>query len=173
MLLIVIVLVAFVPSIVAQADPALEIASIKAQFEAAHIVPDLLPAFEPVAALGLQFGDRSVPAGTQLTVEGGILDLSSFNHTHLMYLTLDLEAQTQPEITVIPANSTVQLGDAFTLALLDPGPLGGDFSLGPTRHWLVNDVKIGTDSKLDLPPVAQAVTPYGGQSTHSTLFGGQ
>ena len=39
---------------------------------------------------------------------------------------------------VVPANSSVQLGSTFTLALVDAGPVGSDQSGGQTRHWLVN-----------------------------------
>lgn len=67
---VVLTLAALASSVVAQADPALEVASINAQFDAAYIFPDMLTAFDPIAYLSLQFGTKSVPAGTLLTVEG-------------------------------------------------------------------------------------------------------
>lgn len=59
------------------------------------------------------------------------------------------------------ANSSASLGQLFTLALVDPGPVGGA-SAQVTRHWLVNGVTIGQNSQLVIPAADQAITAYGG-----------
>lgn len=135
-------------------DNTLEVQKIQAEFGQAYIVPDLLESFDPLATLSLNFDGEDVPAGTLLTVE---------------------ESGPQPVITLTPANSTVDLGDVFTLALVDPGAIGG-VTGQQTRHWLVNGVTIGDDGALVIPPSEEAITPYGGpyppdtDSAHRYVF---
>jgi hypothetical protein len=71
-----------------------------------------------------------------------------------------LAVQTQPTVKFTQANSSVTPGDTFTLAMVDPGPVGAA-SQTPTRHWLVNNVTKGSDGTLVIP--ATAITTYGGK----------
>jgi len=47
-----------------------------------------------------------------------------------------------PEITVVPANSSVSLAGNFTLVMADADVVGTNESAGQTRHWLVNGVTL-------------------------------
>ncbi|PVG02701.1 PEBP-like protein [Serendipita vermifera] len=116
----------------------LEVQSIDAQFDNSYLVPDLLASFDPTAYLTVNYGGNSVAAGTLLGLDA---------------------VQAAPTITVTPANSSVQLGDTFTLAMVDPGAVGVVSATGPTRHWLVNGVTIGSNGALTIPETA--ITPYG------------
>ena len=57
----------------AQANPQLETASIKAQFSASYLVPDLLAAFNPVGFLTVNYGGNPVSPGSLLAVAGECL----------------------------------------------------------------------------------------------------
>ncbi|CAG8578056.1 6799_t:CDS:2 [Acaulospora colombiana] len=116
----------------------LEVQSIDAQFDNAYLVPDLLASFDPTAYLTVSYGGSSVAAGSPLGLDA---------------------VQAAPTITVTPANSSVQLGETFTLAMVDPGAVGVVSETGPTRHWLVNGVTIGSNGALTVP--ATAITAYG------------
>jgi len=61
--------VALLPFTLAQGNPALQVESIDAQFQAAYIVPDLLKSFDPVAYLTLGYGGNEVAPGSPLTVQ--------------------------------------------------------------------------------------------------------
>jgi hypothetical protein len=47
-----------------------------------------------------------------------------------------------PDITIIPANSSVSLAGNFTLVMADADVVGTNESVGQTRHWLVNGVTL-------------------------------
>jgi phosphatidylethanolamine-binding protein len=47
-----------------------------------------------------------------------------------------------PEITIVPANSSVSFTGNFTLVMADADVVGTDESVGQTRHWLVNGVTL-------------------------------
>jgi len=51
-----------------------------------------------------------------------------------------------PEITIVPANSSVSLAGNFTLVMADADVVGTDESVGQTRHWLVNGVTLKNGS---------------------------
>jgi hypothetical protein len=55
---------------------------------------------------------------------------------------LIIEVAAAPEITVVPANSSVSLTGNFTLVMADADVVGTDESVGQTRHWLVNGVTL-------------------------------
>jgi hypothetical protein len=54
-----------------------------------------------------------------------------------------------PEITIVPANSSVSLAGNFTLVMADADVVGTDESVGQTRHWLVNGVTL-KNGELDI-----------------------
>ena len=56
------------------------------------------------------------------------------------------EVASAPELTIIPANSSVSLTGNYTLIMADADVVGTNESTGQTRHWLVNGVvlKAGT-----------------------------
>jgi hypothetical protein len=58
-----------------------------------------------------------------------------------------------PELTIVPANSSVSLAGNYTLVMADADVVGTNESVGQTRHWLVNGVtlKNGTLPRA-LPP---------------------
>jgi phosphatidylethanolamine-binding protein (PEBP) family uncharacterized protein len=123
----------------AQSNPTLDLQGIQAQFQAAHIVPDLLQSFNPTAVLAFSYNGQVVAAGTPETVDA---------------------VKTQPSLTVtVPAGTT--LGKTFTLAMVDPGAAGSDSSAGQTRHWLVNGVTVGDNGALNFP-AETTITSYGG-----------
>jgi hypothetical protein len=51
-------------------DPQIEVESIQQQFQNAYIVPDLIPSFDPLAFLTVDFNGSPVSAGTPLAVAG-------------------------------------------------------------------------------------------------------
>jgi len=123
----------------AQSNPTLDLQGIQAQFQAAHIVPDLLQSFNPTAVLAFSYGGQVVTPGTPETVDA---------------------VKTQPSLTVtVPPGTT--LGKTFTLAMVDPGAAGSDSSAGQTRHWLVNGVTVGDNGALNFP-TETTITAYGG-----------
>jgi len=123
----------------AQSNPTLDLQGIQAQFQAAHIVPDLLQSFNPTALLTVNYGGQVVVAGTPETVDA---------------------VKPQPSLTLtVPPGTT--LGKTFTLAMVDPGAAGSDSSAGQTRHWLVNGVTAGDNGALTFP-TETTITAYGG-----------
>ncbi|KAG8765128.1 hypothetical protein FRC15_007215 [Serendipita sp. 397] len=122
----------------AQANPQLEVESIDAQFDNSYLVPDLLATFDPVAYLTVSYNGAPVSAGTLIAVN---------------------DTQTAPTITITAANSTVTLPSTLTLAMVDPGAIGKLSTPGPTRHWLVNGVTVGSNGALVIPETS--ITAYG------------
>jgi len=123
----------------AQSNPTLELQAIQAQFQGAHIVPDLLQSFNPTALLTFSYNGQVVAAGTPETVDA---------------------VKPQPSLTLtVPPGATV--GKTFTLAMVDPGAAGSDSSAGQTRHWLVNGVTVGDGGVLNFP-TETTITGYGG-----------
>ena len=55
---------------VVQQNASLNIQSVDAQFDAAFIVPDLLPSFDPVALLSVSYSGKDLAPGTPLSVDG-------------------------------------------------------------------------------------------------------
>jgi hypothetical protein len=55
---------------------------------------------------------------------------------------LTTEVATEPELTIVAANSSVPLTGNFTLVMADADVVGTDESVGQTRHWLVNSVTL-------------------------------
>jgi len=121
-------------------NPQLEVESIQAQFYNSYLVPDLIATFDPIAYLTVQFGNGPVTAGTPLTVA---------------------DVQTMPTVTATVANSSVSLDQVYTLAMVDPGPIGALSTPGPTRHWLVNGVTVSSSGAVTIPDNATTVTTYG------------
>jgi len=125
----------------AQSDnPALGIEAIEAHFKQAGITPNLLPAFNPVAVLGLTYnGVGAISPGEALT---------------------ENQVAPTPNLTVTAANSSVVFNETYTIAMVDAGPVGTDESNGVTRHWLVNGVKITDNSEVGTN--GTAITEYAG-----------
>jgi hypothetical protein len=76
-------------------------------------------------------------------------------------LIVPTDVQAAPTITATPANSSVSLGDVYTLAMVDPGAIGDLSTPGPTRHWLVNGVTV-VNGAVTVPSNATTITTYGG-----------
>ena len=52
------------------------------------------------------------------------------------------EVQPVPDLSLTPANSSVELSGNYTIVMADAGPVGTDESAGQTRHWLVNGATV-------------------------------
>jgi len=128
------------PFVLAQSDNTqLEIDGIEANFQNAGLVPSLLATFDPVALLNVTFnGVGAISPGQNLTVD---------------------QVKPAPTLQVTPANSSVQLSDKYTLAMVDADIVGYNES-SQTRHWLVNDVTINNGTP-DLKS-GKVITDYGG-----------
>lgn len=50
------------------------------------------------------------------------------------------EVAAAPELTIVPANSSVSLTGNYTLVMADADVVGTNEANGQTRHWLVNGV---------------------------------
>ncbi|KAF8496703.1 phosphatidylethanolamine-binding protein [Russula emetica] len=125
-------------------DTALGIVAIEAHFTNARLVPDLLSTFSPDAVMNVTFsGVGAISPGQNLSVE---------------------QVAAAPEITVVPANSSVSLSGNFTLVMADASAVGTNESEGQTRHWLVNGVtlKNGTSGLNVSTTGGVAVTDYAG-----------
>ncbi|KIY67727.1 PEBP-like protein [Cylindrobasidium torrendii FP15055 ss-10] len=121
------------------ADTALDLAGIKAHFTQSKIVPDLFESFNPEAVLTVNFpGVGDITPGQTLT---------------------QAEAGGYPSIKVTAANSSVDLGSTFTVAMVDASYVGQDDD-DVTRHWLMNGCTLsdGTISNSS----ATSITEYGG-----------
>ncbi|KAH9989785.1 phosphatidylethanolamine-binding protein [Russula vinacea] len=103
-------------------DTALGIAAIEAHFTNAKLVPDLLATFDPGAIMTVTFsGVGAISPGQNLTTE---------------------QVAAAPELTIVPANSSVSLTGNYTLVMADADIVGTNESVGQTRHWLVNGVTL-------------------------------
>lgn len=60
--------------------------------------------------------------------------------TGILFIILEVAAA--PDITLVPANSSVSLAGNFTLVMADADVVGTNESVGQTRHWLVNGVTL-------------------------------
>jgi phosphatidylethanolamine-binding protein len=129
---------------------ALEIAAIEAHFTNAKLVPDLLATFDPSAVLTVTFsGVGAISPGQNLSTQRESLSLSLSPHsvpfrTRNGWLTdaLLTEVAAAPELTIVPANSSVSLAGNYTLVMADADIVGTNESVGQTRHWLVNGVTL-------------------------------
>ncbi|KAK0228323.1 phosphatidylethanolamine-binding protein [Armillaria fumosa] len=120
-------------------DTALQIAAIKAHFTQSEIVPDLLSSFDPSAILTVNFqGVGDITPGQALSQD---------------------QVGTAPTVTVTPANSTVALSGAFTLAMVDADVVGTK-NAQVTRHWLVNGDTVSNNAVSNSS--ATAITSYAG-----------
>lgn len=136
--------VALAALVAAQANNTeLGIEAIEAHFSNAGIVPSLLTTFDPAAVMSLSYsGVGDISPGQQLTKD---------------------QVAPTPNLTVTPANSTVQLSGNYTLVMADAGPVGTDETQGQTRHWLVNGVTLTGSSPLTVSnSSAVAITQYAG-----------
>ncbi|KAF9495999.1 PEBP-like protein [Pleurotus eryngii] len=134
--------IALASFVVAQSasNPALEVEAIKVHFRQAGIVPAGLPTFDPSAVLVADYaGVGGASPGQALT---------------------RAQVGPAPAITVTPANSSVPLSGAYTLAMVDFGAVGSDQSAGVTRHWLVNGVTIDNNAVSNASAIA--ITQYAG-----------
>jgi len=105
-----------------RAQSSLEIAAIEAHFSNAGIVPSLLKTFDPSATLNVSFANvGAINPGQALSKD---------------------QVAPTPQLTVVPANSSVTLSGNFTVVMADADIVGTDESGGQTRHWLVNSVPI-------------------------------
>jgi hypothetical protein len=139
----VLVSLAFIPFTFSQStnnsDVGLQIAAIQAHFSNAGIVPSLLTTFSPSAVMSVAFnGVGDVAPGTLLT---------------------EAQVKPAPNLSLTPANSSVNFDGKYTLAMVDAGPVGFDESQGQTRHMLINGVTVaGTNVSMNsgLPVTAYA-----------------
>jgi len=132
-------LVALLPFVAAQ-DTFIEIKAIEAHFTQSALVPDLFASFNPSALLTLNFkGVGDITPGQLLTKE---------------------QVGPTPSVTVIPANSSISLNGAYTLAMVDADVVGSKLPGGQTRHWLVNGVAISGSTVTNSSAVA--ITTYAG-----------
>jgi len=130
---------ALIPLAAAQQNVNLELAAAKAHFEQSLLVPELIEAFNPTALITVNYP--------------GVGDI-----THGQLLTGD-QAAPAPTITVTAPSGT-ELDGNYTLAMVDPGPVGSDSSAGVTRHWLVNGLVIDGTSLNNATAIA--ITEYAG-----------
>ncbi|KAL5532945.1 hypothetical protein ACEPAF_4719 [Sanghuangporus sanghuang] len=135
-----------VPFVVAQdSNVALDIEAIQAHFSNAGLVPDLLTTFTPVAAMSVSFdGVGVIQPGQALSID---------------------QVASQPTVSIATPNSSVSLGDTFTLTMVDADIVGTDESAGQTRHWLVNNASLSDASgnnRTVTNSSATAITDYAG-----------
>ncbi|KAI0255383.1 phosphatidylethanolamine-binding protein [Lactifluus subvellereus] len=124
---------------------ALKIATIETQFTNAQLVPSLLKTFRPSALMNVNFsGIGPISPGQDLTKQ---------------------QVASAPEISIVPANSSVSLQGNYTLVMVDANVIGTNQSVGQTRHLLVNDVTLTGSSSLNVSTAhGVAVTEYAGPS---------
>ncbi len=149
-------------------DTVLGIAAIEAHFTGADLVPSLLSSFDPSALMTVTFsGVGAITPGQNLSQQR---EYSHFSRMQFkLILTswvgrLDMlftEVAPTPQITVVPANSSVSLQGNYTLVMADANIAGTDESVGQTRHWLVNGVTLtGTRA----PPIHRTRVVLGSSS---------
>jgi phosphatidylethanolamine-binding protein (PEBP) family uncharacterized protein len=122
----------------------LGISAIEAHFTNAQLVPALLASFSPSALFTVTFsGVGAISPGQNLSVE---------------------QVAAAPELTIVPANSSVSLAGNYTLVMADADVVGTNESVGQTRHWLVNGVtlKNGTSSNSSSSSTPLNVSTTGG-----------
>ena len=107
-------------SLFANAQPidhtALGIHVTEAHFKNASLVPDLLPSFNPSALMVVTFpGVGPISPGQNLSMQ---------------------QTTTAPDVTIIPANSSVPTSGNFTLMMVDAFPFGTNESNRQILHWL-------------------------------------
>ncbi|KAL0578452.1 hypothetical protein V5O48_003552 [Marasmius crinis-equi] len=130
---------ALIPFVAAQSNPALEVAAIQAHFKQAGLVPDLLPTFEPSALMTVNFPEvGDIKPGQPIT---------------------QAQSGPTPAISFTPANSSVKLDGNFTIFMVD-ADVAGTKPGNVNRHWLVNGVTV-SDNKLSNSS-ATAITSYAG-----------
>ncbi len=141
-------------------DNAIGIAAIEAHFTGAGLVPSLLTSFVPSAVMTVTFsGLGAISPGQNLTKDRAHFPLFFFPTTAHDGRALFAEAAPTPEITIVPANSTVSLQGNYTLLMADADVVGTDESVGQTRHWLVNGVTL-TGTRLTYLTGNRALTTH-------------
>ncbi|TFK72553.1 PEBP-like protein [Pluteus cervinus] len=129
---------ALLPFVAAQSsDFQLGIAGIEAHFKQSLLVPELLAAFDPTALIDVAYSGNSIQPGQPFTKD---------------------QVGSTPTVTI--NSNGASLSGNYTLALVDPGPVGADTSAGVTRHWLVNGLTISGTSFNNA--TSFAVTEYAG-----------
>lgn len=115
--------------------------AIKAHFAQAGLSGEnnLLSSFEPSALLDVTFGTITATPGQALSAA---------------------QAGPVPQVTVTPANSTVDLSGKFTIMMVDADVVGADESKGQTRHWLLNGATVANGALSNAS--AAAPGPYAG-----------
>ncbi|KAG2066106.1 PEBP-like protein [Suillus decipiens] len=107
----------------AQSDnTTLGIEIIRAHFQGAGLVPDLLANFTPTALLTATY------TGGGVVTPGQLLPKS--------------QTQTAPNLTVTPANMTTLLNEKYTLVMVDAWAPGYTDPRGQICHWIVNGVTV-------------------------------
>jgi hypothetical protein len=109
----------------ATADP-LQVAVVKQQFINAHIVPDVIPSFNPVGLLKIAFPSGEAPVGGIVTKDN---------------------SGPQPQLnTVFNANDTAA---KYTVMMVDGNYVGSTNPTGLNLHWLLNNAAIATNGTVD------------------------
>ncbi len=107
---------------------ALGISAVEAHFGNASLVPDLLPSFNPSAFMTVTFPDVGpISPGQNLSMQ---------------------QTATAPNVTIIPANSSVPTWGNFTLMMVDAFPFGTNESNRQILHWLANFATSQNDPSL-------------------------
>lgn len=105
---------------------ALGIAETEARFKDAGLVPDLLPSLNSSALMTVTFpGVGRISPGQNLSMQ---------------------QTAKAPEVTIIPANSSVPTTGNFTLMMVDAFAAGTNESNGQILHWLTNFATLQNDS---------------------------
>jgi len=136
-------------SLAQSVDPEIQVEAVQQNFINAGIVPSLLQTFDPSAAMNVSFaGVGAITAGQPLS---------------------ETQVKSMPTVAITPANSSVHLGNNFTLVMVDAGPVGTDESAGQTRHWLTYGVTLTGSSAPQNVSVSTgtAITEYAGPAPDS------
>jgi len=150
-LLVAFSLVALVGAQSNSTSAAVQIEAIEAHFTDAGIVPNLLPTFDPSAVMTVNFdGVGDISPGQALS---------------------QTQVKPMPNISITPANSSVNLGNTFTIAMVDANFVGFNESQGQTRHWLVYNVTLNGTASSTAENVTfnsgTAITSYAGPAPAS------
>ncbi|KAH9967841.1 phosphatidylethanolamine-binding protein [Russula dissimulans] len=112
-------------------NTALGIAGIEANFQNAHIIPDLLSTFNPTAVMNVNFtGVGETSAGQNLTKD---------------------QVSTEPKLAIVPGSGfNESVSGSYTLVMVDADIVGTKETVqNQTCHWLVNGVTLGNSSSAE------------------------
>lgn len=123
------------------ADP-LAVAIVKQQFINAHIVPDVVPSFNPIGTLNVNFnGSASITVGEPMS---------------------QTDVSKKPVVAVAGTfNST----PSYTVLMIDGNYVGSSNPQGLNLHWLENNVQVGSDGTT--ANTTAATIPYAGPAPAS------